>query len=517
MNLSNLPTGVRVMACFILVLSIMGCITGVSLWRQQAAHALLTDLVADKLAKQQLLAEQLGAAQLDGAHALAIGRSDSMEVADYFQARLAEGEQRGAAVEARLAGLPHGADESALAQTVRARKAAYLELRAQMFSLKEGGRTQEVGALLERSLEPAFQTYLDALAASLAFQTAQAGAAQAASTAQFRASRVLLVSLGAAALALGAVLSWLLTRSIVVPLRLAVAHTRAVAGGDLRGAPQRARGDEIGQLLAALASMTARLSNTVGQVHAGAGAIDVASSEIAAGNMDLSGRTERAASALQQTAAAMLELNDAVRQNSRNARLADTLAQAAAQVAGQGGSVVADVIGTMEQIDAFGKRIEDITGVIDAIAFQTNILALNAAVEAARAGEQGRGFAVVAAEVRMLAQRSGAAAGEIKLLIADSSRKIGSGSALAQAAGTTMAHIVHSVDQVTRMMAVISAASAAQEESIGQVQGAIGDLDQVTQQNAALVEQAAAAAASMREQAHALSRLIGFFRTESPA
>ncbi len=216
---------------------------------------------------------------------------------------------------------------------------------------------------------------------------------------------------------------------------------------------------------------------------------------------------------MQQTAAAMLDLSAAVKHNSENARRADVLAQAAAQVAGQGGSAVADVVGTMAQIDVFGKQVAEITGVIDALAFQTNILALNAAVEAARAGAQGRGFAVVAAEVRNLAQRSSAAAAEIKLLLAGATGKIAAASAQAHSAGSTMGQVVQGAGQVARMMAVISAASAAQAHSIGQVQGALGELDEVAQHDAALVEQAGTAAAAMRAQAHALARLVGFFRT----
>lgn len=362
-------------------------------------------------------------------------------------------------------------------------------------------------------MEPAFKAWVGAFDAALAFQTAQARASSALSATQFRASRAWLIGLGCAAVAIGALMSWLLTRSIVAPLKQAVAQAVSVAGGDLRSVRQHGRGDEIGQLLDALGNMTSRLSRTVSQVHAGASAIDFASVEIASGNMDLSGRTERQASALQQTAASMEELTVAVRENTNNARLANQMAQAASEVAGKGGNVVADVIRTMEQINAFGMKIEDIISVIDSIAFQTNILALNAAVEAARAGEQGRGFAVVAAEVRSLAQRSAAAAGEIKKLISDSTEKIGSGSELAQAAGTTMDNIVLSVDKVTRMMASISEASSVQENSIEQVKGAIGDMDDVTQQNAALVEQAAAAAEAMRDQARSLTGLIAYFKT----
>jgi len=513
MNISNLNTGVRVLACFGIVLAVMAGMTLVSLWCQQAAQDSLTDLVENKLAKQQLLSEQRGLVQLNGLRAVSIGRSDSVEVADYFQAQLDAGETRARALEARLLPLVQGADEKALFATVSARKASYVAVRGEVLRLKSIGRTQEVSDLIDTTMAAAFKAYTGALDAALAFQTAQARATSAQSAVQFHASRSLLIALGCAALAIGVLMSWLLTRSIVNPLQQAVALAKSVAGGDLRHAPQHQRGDEIGQLLDALGNMTSRLSRTVGQVNAGATAIDVASAEIASGNMDLSGRTERQASALQQTAASMEELTVAVRENSNNARLANDMAQAASVVAGEGGHVVANVIRTMEQINDFGKKIEEIVSIIDGIAFQTNILALNAAVEAARAGEQGRGFAVVAAEVRSLAQRSAAAAGEIKKLISDSTEKIDSGSALAEAAGNTMNHIVHSVAKVTRMMAAISAASSAQENSIEQVQGAIGDMDDVTQQNAALVEQAAAAAEAMRDQARSLSGLIAFFKT----
>ncbi len=504
MKISNLNTGLRVLACFAVVLLVMAGMTVVSLWRQQAAERSFTDLVDHQLARQQLISEQLGAVRLNGLRAISIGRSDSQEVADYFQLQLQGGDKLVLALEGR---------DSDLAASVAQRKSAYLALRAELFKLKDMGRTQDAGALIDTKLEAAFQAYVGALEQALAAQTAQARAASADSAAQFRASRAMLIGFGLAAVALGALMSWLLTRSIVAPLREAVALSMRVAGGDLRSAVRHQRKDEIGQLFDALGNMTARLSATVGQVHAGAGAIGVSSVQIASGNMDLSDRTERQASALQQTAASMEELTVAVKENSGNARAANALVQTAADVASQGGNVVAELTGTMQQINLFGKQIGDITGVIDSIAFQTNILALNAAVEAARAGEQGRGFAVVAAEVRNLAQRSAAAAGEIRQLIGDSTASIRSGSEQADAAGRSMQDIVDSIGQVTRMMASISAASGEQERSIEQVKGAIGDMDDVTQQNAALVEQAAAAAAAMRDQAQALSALIGYFQT----
>jgi len=261
--------------------------------------------------------------------------------------------------------------------------------------------------------------------------------------------------------------------------------------------------------------MTGRLADTVGRVRDGAVAIDSASREIANGNLDLSRRTEHQAGALEETASAMVELTAAVRQNSANARHANQLAVSASEVAGKGGEVVSEVVRTMASINEYAHKIVDITSVIDGIAFQTNILALNAAVEAARAGEQGRGFAVVASEVRNLAQRSATAAKEIKVLINDSAERIASGSELAETAGATMGEIVASVRKVTAIMGAISTASAEQEHGIGQVNAAIGDMDGVTQQNAALVEEAAAAAEAMQAQARELAQLVGSFKIDA--
>jgi len=275
------------------------------------------------------------------------------------------------------------------------------------------------------------------------------------------------------------------------------------------------RRDEIGQLFDALGHMTERLAVTVGRVRDDAVAIDTASREIAQGNLDLSRRTEHQAGALEETASSMEELTRAVKQNSMNAREANALAQSASVVADKGGQVVGQVVETMENIQSFAHKITDITSVIDGIAFQTNILALNASVEAARAGEQGRGFAVVAAEVRNLAQRSASAAKEIKVLISDSTERIASGSVLAHDAGDTMKDVVASVQKVTDIIGAISLASTEQELGIQQVNAAIADMDGVTQQNAALVEEAAAAADSMQVQARDLAESVGYFRLDA--
>ncbi|MYM87587.1 HAMP domain-containing protein [Rugamonas sp. FT82W] len=514
MKIQSLNTGVRVMASFAALLFLMACMAAAALWRLQTANDTASNLVDEKLAKQQLTSELLGIAELNGLRATSIARSDSLEVGDIFQAQLTAGEKLAAAMEARLAALPaHGA-EAELLRAVAARKSAYLALRAELFKLKDGGRTQEVGDLLDNKMAAVFGAYTGALDKLLAYQTQQAKALAAQSASQFQGSRVLLAAMGLATVALGAVLALALTRSIVRPLRRAVALAGQVAAGELHVAIEHGRSDEMGRLFDALSHMTGRLAETVGRVRDGAVAIDAASREIANGNMDLSRRTEHQAGALEETASAMVELTQAVRQNSGNARQANRLAESASEVAGKGGAVVSEVVRTMASINEYAHKIVDITSVIDGIAFQTNILALNAAVEAARAGEQGRGFAVVASEVRNLAQRSASAAKEIKQLINESAERIASGSELAQTAGATMAEIVLSVEKVTGIMSAISAASAEQEHGIEQVNAAIGDMDGVTQQNAALVEEAAAAADAMQDQARELALLVGSFKVD---
>jgi methyl-accepting chemotaxis protein len=331
---------------------------------------------------------------------------------------------------------------------------------------------------------------------------------------------ILIITLGLVGGVLSLVTAWFISSGIVRPLRHAVKVARKVAGGDLSDHIRVDSSDEVGQLLQALKDMNASLINIVGEVRGGTHEIAGASGEIAAGNLDLSQRTQAQASSLERTAASMEELTGTVKQNADNARQANQLAQSAAAVAGKGGTVVAQVVDTMSSINASSKKIVDIIGVIDAIAFQTNILALNAAVEAARAGEQGRGFAVVAAEVRTLAQRSASAAREIKQLIGDSVERVDAGARLVDTAGATMREIVASVHRVTDIMGEISMASGEQLSGIEQVNAAIVQMEQVTQQNAALVEQASTAAASMQQRATVLSGTVGIFklsRDQAPA
>ncbi|HEX7645194.1 MAG TPA: methyl-accepting chemotaxis protein [Burkholderiaceae bacterium] len=327
----------------------------------------------------------------------------------------------------------------------------------------------------------------------------------------------ILFAIGTVALLAGGAFAFMLTRSITHPLRDAVAVARKVAAGELTSRVAVSGKDEVSELLGALSEMNGSLSKIVGDVRMATDSITVASREIASGNSDLSSRTEMQAGALQKTAGSMNELTETVHRNAENAREANRLVISASDVAVKGGQVVGQVVGTMGSIKESSRKIVDIIGVIDGIAFQTNILALNAAVEAARAGEQGRGFAVVAAEVRTLAQRSAAAAKEIKTLIGDSVEKVEAGSRQVDEAGATMNEIVTSVQHVADIMSEISAASQEQSSGIEQVNLAITQMDEVTQQNAALVEQAAAAAQSMQDQAGNLSMVVSVFKLDADA
>ncbi|MDM4765058.1 methyl-accepting chemotaxis protein [Pelomonas sp. SE-A7] len=367
------------------------------------------------------------------------------------------------------------------------------------------------------SMDPrvAINEWRTALVKLLAHEAEVAAGSYAEAQASYAAARTALVLTSLLGLAVGAVATWLILRSVTGPLRQAIAEAQRIATGDLGAEIDASRKDETGELLAALASMQEQLRSLVGAIRSSTDSIAHASAEIAHGNLDLSQRTERTAAELQRAAGATAQLSQTVRGATQAAEAAGVLAHGAESVAQRGGAAVGEVVQTMGRIDASARQISDIIGVIDSIAFQTNILALNAAVEAARAGEQGRGFAVVASEVRALAQRSADAAKQIKSLINDSSERVAAGSRQVEQAGATMKDIVTSVLELGQKLQGVTRSSAAQNEGIGQLESMVGALDQMTQSNAALVEQGAAAAESLRQQAAQLAETVARFRLSS--
>jgi methyl-accepting chemotaxis protein len=512
MQLAKLTTFTKLIGAFGIISLVMVLMTAVALWRMHAADGITADLVGDKLAKQQLTSDLLGIERLNGSRTISIARSDSLELADYFLAQLADGKKGAAAIEAKLGKLPVSDKERALLHAAAATRSALAAVQDDLFRAKDLGQTQLVESTVTGKWEPAHKARIGALERLLAFETLEAHRLADESALASRFSKALLLALGGAALAVGAALAWLLTRNLVLPLQQAAKLAEQVAHGDLRPFIAHRRSDEIGRLFDALNGMTHGVASTVSQVMHGAQAIDSASGEIADGNQDLSERTERQADALRQTVAAMGELSQAIASNNVNARQANALAQTASGVATQGAQAVEQLVARMGAIKASAARIVDITGMIDSIAFQTNILALNAAVEAARAGSEGRGFAVVASEVRNLAQHSAGAAREIKKLINESAGEIELGTGMAESAGSTMRAMLQHVVEVAGILGQIHTASAGQAEGVNQVSRAIAEIDLSTQQNAAMVEEAAAAAASMRQQAAALSALVATFK-----
>jgi methyl-accepting chemotaxis protein len=376
---------------------------------------------------------------------------------------------------------------------------------------RAAGRQAEAEAADVRVEAAAVATENAIIAFKEKIETVIAGNVKAAEAHAARAAQ-LLIAITLLALVLASGLAWVLGRRMLAAIQAAGQVASAIRDGDLTRPVPQLGSDELGQLLHTMGDMQRQLASVVGQVRGNAESVATASAQIAQGNNDLSGRTEEQASALEQTAATMEELGTTVRQNADSAHQADQLARSATGVAQQGGAAVAEVVGMMKGIHEASRRISDIIGTIDGIAFQTNILALNAAVEAARAGEQGRGFAVVAGEVRTLAQRSAEAAREIKALITDSVERVEQGNHLAERAGTTMEEVVAAIRRVSDIVSGISSATGEQASGIGQVGEAVSQMDQVTQQNAALVEESAAAAESLRQQAQQLLQAMAAFR-----
>ncbi|KKO61828.1 Methyl-accepting chemotaxis protein II [Janthinobacterium sp. KBS0711] len=510
--LRNVSIGVRLGLGFAVILLFSMLITGISVWRLHDVAMATRTMMELPLAKERYISDWYAKIDSGVRRTTAIARSSDTTLGAYFAEEAKQSSVVSGELQKKIEALISSPEEKELFRLVSEQRKVYLDSRAQVSKLKADGQEAEAEQAFKGVFVPGSTKYLKVVNDMLQHQRASIDKTAREIDEVAKTSRNLLLTLAVLALGFGVVCAWLLTMGIVRPLRTAVDIARKVADGDLTAQIDASAKDETGQLLQALKDMNTSLLNIVSEVRTGTDSIATSSTQIAAGNQDLSSRTEEQAGSLEETASSMEELTSTVKQNADNARQANQLAASAAQVAVKGGEVVAQVVGTMESINASSNKIVDIISVIDGIAFQTNILALNAAVEAARAGEQGRGFAVVASEVRNLAQRSASAAKEIKTLIGASVEQVNAGSMLVAQAGSTMTDIVDSVQRVSDIITEITAASSEQSVGIDEINRAIGQMDAVTQQNAALVEESAAAAESMQHQAHNLAQVVSVFK-----
>jgi methyl-accepting chemotaxis protein len=502
LTIANLRIGTRLGAGFALLLLFMTVLSTVGIVLMRDFQHSTETILREDIVKERLATEWLAGSELNAVRADALLRESDAAIRGQLEHQMKLTSARLDEVLRELGQRVTSKTGKKLLDEALDKRGHYV--RARQAAIANGASREAVAQ--------AMNSYLDSIAKLAAHQRDKAAAEAEEVTSLGGKGQKLLGGLWAVAIALAIAWTVLVTRSITRPLQTAIAVAEAVARGELDNRERQYPRDETGQLLGALNRMNRDLYRIVSAVRDSSHAIATGTDQIARGNEDLSARTEQQAGSLEETASSMEELTSAVRHNTENARQANNVALAASKVATDGGEVVSQVVSTMEAINGSARKITDIIGVIDGIAFQTNILALNAAVEAARAGEQGRGFAVVAGEVRNLAQRSASAAREIKTLIEASVEEVGNGTALVAKAGKTMEEVVTSVNRVTGLMRELTSASAEQETGIEQINQAIGQMDAVTQQNAALVEEAAAASAAMRQQATRLEEAVGAFQ-----
>ncbi|TXI17314.1 MAG: HAMP domain-containing protein [Roseateles sp.] len=511
--LNSFSIGTRLTAVFVTLIAVSALSTGFALYRLSVVSASLRQIDSERLPMVQRLVDMT-----DQVNAVARGLRNALifEDSERVQAALAESDKQAREIADSLEALkkaPADAEARERLQHLEQSYAAYLPLQARFVALVKASHKEEAGLLLVGELRDAQLRYMADLDGLKDLQTHQISVAAEQGEQSYAQARLLLLGLFVLLAAGSLALARAITRSITLPLQRAVEIAETVARGDLSSAIQVDRSDEAGRLLHALKTMNQGLSGVVQTVRMTSEAIAAHSSQIAAGNADLSERTERQAVSLEQTAATMEQLTATVQQNAAVAARATTLAARASSVASEGGSRMGEVVQTMATIASRSQRMTDIVGVIDALAFQTNLLALNAAVEAARAGDSGRGFAVVAGEVRHLAARSAEAAREIRQLIAEGAEAVQDGSTVITQAGATMQAIVTQVRQVSDLIAEIATASSEQSLGISQVGEVVAQLDDVTQQNASLVVQGASAVDDLRGRADELSRVVAVFRT----
>ena len=513
MKFQNLSIGTRLFASFGLILILMTGISALGIYGMNQSNAALHHIVEINIKKMALLEDMSNSIHIVSRVIRTVALLDDESEANRQREKILKAREIYNAAMETLEKMPLDEKGLAFVADLKQETATVRPLNNQFLEAIKTDKAEAIKGLMQVNI-PATAKWQDKISAFIELQREKSKKDEETASAAFDESKTIMIALSILAIALGSSTAWLITKSITRPINQAVLIAHTVASGDLTSKFDSTEQDETGQLIRALREMNDSLINIVGQVRQGAETIRVGTKQIASGNMELSSRTEQQAGSLEETASAMEQLTSTVKQNADNARQANTMAISASDIAVKGSSVVSEVVETMGEINESSKKIVDIIGVIDGIAFQTNILALNAAVEAARAGEQGRGFAVVASEVRNLAQRSASAAKEIKILINHSVEKVDTGSKLVDQAGATMKQIVDSVKQVTDIMNEISSASGEQSSGIDQIHMAVAQMDNVTQQNAALVEEAASAAQSLQSQASTLNQVVSVFKLD---